>query len=135
MEQMNKYSFIVLCVDAVENDVPKGRYYHSDLSDEYRFHSMDQFLLENDALLNGATPRNPSTPRGSGNILLNGKIATFKLRILYRHNNDWQGSVMLLETRHEVNFRSTLELLSIVHQALIPAQKQRMSPSSLKIAK
>ncbi|MBR3705294.1 MAG: hypothetical protein IKM11_07405 [Oscillospiraceae bacterium] len=135
MEQMSKYSHIVLCVDTVENDAPTGRYYYSDLAEEYRFHSMDQFLLENDALLSGGTATNSPTARSSGEILLNGKIATFKLRILYRHNNDWQGSIMWLETRHEENFRSTLELLSIIHQALIPAQKQRISPSSLKIAK
>ena len=135
MDQISKYSTIILCVDAVENNVSKGRYYYSDLADEYKFHSMDHFLLENDSLMNGAAPRNPSVPRKSNDILLDGKIATFKLRILYRHNNDWQGSIMWLETRYEVNFRSTLELLSIIHQALIPAQKQRMSPSSLKIAK
>ena len=135
MQQNSKYSHAILCVDAVENTVPKGRYYYGDLTEEYKLHSMDQFLLETDALMRGAASATPATPRDTGDILLNGKIATFKIRILYRHNNDWQGSIMWLETCHEVHFRSTRELLSIIHQALIPAQKQRMSPSSLKIAK
>ena len=134
MNHIGKYSFIVLCVDAVENGLPSGRYYYGDLTDEYLFSSLDDFILSTDSLLNG-TPRSASTPRDRGKILLNGKIATFKLRIMFRHNDDWQGSAMWLETRHEEYFRSTMELSSIIHQALIPAQKQRMSPSSLKIAK
>ena len=134
MQQIGKYSFIVLCVATVENDLPSGRYYYGDLSSEYRFDNMDDFILNTDALLNG-TPHSTPTPRERGEILLNGKSATFKLRILFRHNDDWQGSVMWLETRHEEHFRSVMELTSIIHQALIPAQKQRMSPSSLKIAK
>lgn len=134
MDQIGKYSYIVLCVDTVENDLPGGRYYFGDLTSEYRFRNMDEFILGTDALLNGA-PCSTPTPRKHDTILLNGKIATFKLRVLFRHNDDWQGSVMWLETRHEEHFRSVMELTSIIHQALIPAQKQRMSPSSLKIAK
>ena len=135
MERPDSYSYLVLCVDTLENGIPQGRCYYQDFSCVYLIHSMDQFIMQADALLGGAH-REPALPAaGSGNILLNGKIATFKMRVPYRHNSDWQGTVMWLETRYEENFRSVLELLSIIYQALAASQKQRMSPSSLKIAK
>lgn len=131
----NNTLLAILCVDAVENGVPGGRLYHGDLSREYTFLSMDQFLLISDAILGGDAPGSPAGERESGAVWLPGRIATFKVRILFRQNASWQGSVMWLETRHEENFRSEIELLSMIRQALVPAQKQRMSPSSLKIVK
>ena len=132
MERPDRYSYLVLCVDTMENNIPKGRCYYQDFKYVYQFCSMDQFLLQADALLNGDAL--PSSGERS-DILLNGRIATFKLRVPYHHNDGWQGSVMWLETRHEEHFRSVLELLSIIYQALAAAQKQRMTPSGLKIAK
>ncbi len=122
MERPGKYSFLVLCVDAMENDVPQGRCYYHDFTNAYHFHSMDQFILQADALLDGEDI--PSCGE-SRRVRHNGKIATFRLRILFRHNADWQGTVMWLETRHEESFRSVLELLSILYPALADAQKQR----------
>ena len=135
MAQINAHSFLVLCVDAVENGIPRGRYYCSDLSQEYEFHNMDQFLLEADALVKDSGRIDAAAACRNTPIRLNGKIATFRIRVLFRRHADWQGSVMWLETRHEENFRGVLELLSIMRQALGAAQKQRMCPSSLKIAK
>ena len=135
MDQINAHFFLVLCVDAVENGIPKGRYYCSDLSQEYEFHNMDQFLLEADDLLNNAGRIDMAAVCRKAPIRLNGKVTTFKIRVLFRRHADWQGSVMWLETRYEENFRSVLELMTIIRQALGAAQKQRMCPSSLKIAK
>lgn len=132
MEQTRTSSFIVLCVDAIENGRWQGRYYYDDLANEHHFCSMDTFILENDKFFCGMPYCTNSTPRDPHAIVHNGAIATFKLRILYRHNSDWQGSILWLETRHEEYFRSVLELLSILHQAISLSQKQRMSPSSLK---
>ena len=135
MDQISAHSFLVLCVDAVENGIPRGRYYCGDLSKEYEFHNMDQFLLEADELLTDHSRVDTAAACKVAPIRLNGKIATFRIRVLFRRRSDWQGSIMWLETRHEENFRSALELLSIVRQALGAAQKQRMCPSSLKITK
>ena len=134
MDQIRAHSFLVLCVDAVENGIPRGRYYCSDLSQEYEFHNMDQFLLETDELLSDHS-RAEAVVRKAAPIRLNGKVATFRIRVLFRHHGDWQGNVMWLETRHEENFRGVLELMAITRQALGAAQRQRMCPSSLKIAK
>ena len=135
MNKFNAHSFIILCVDAVENGIPKGRYYCSDLSREYEFHNLDQFLLETDDLLTNSSRIDMSAACKNAPIRLNGKIATFRIRVMFRRHADWQGNVMWLETRYEENFRGVLELMSIIRQALVPAQKQRMCPSSLKIAK
>ena len=123
--------FILVCVDAVENGVASGRFYHGNLDEERTFTNLNQFLVNMDRLLDGdfgeAAPVADS-------VWHTGKLATFRLRIAFRQNASWQGSVMWLETRHEEKFRSALELLSIFRQALIPSQEKRMRPSSLKIA-
>ena len=47
-----------------------------------------------------------------------GKQATFALRILFRQNASWQGSVTWLEGKKEQSFRSALELVLLMHSAL-----------------
>ncbi|MBQ2755153.1 MAG: hypothetical protein IJF27_00595 [Oscillospiraceae bacterium] len=47
-----------------------------------------------------------------------GKLATFSLRILFRQNASWQGSVTWCEGRSEESFRSVLELLMLMDSAL-----------------
>ena len=134
MELNNNTVCAVLCIDAVENNISSGRYYTGDQSREYTFSGLDRFLLEMDALMNNQD-LGESCALLDGTIRRSGKVATFRLQILFRRNGSWQGSVMWLETRHEEHFRSALELLSIIDQALGSAQKQRMRPSSLKITK
>lgn len=131
----NSRLFAILCIDAVQNDASGGRFYYGDLSAEYAFSRLDRFFLAVDNILDGGAPDLPARQRENEAVWYSGKIATFKVQILYRRNAGWQGSVMWLETRHEEQFRSELELMSIIHQALIPAQKQRMCPSSLKTVK
>lgn len=132
MEKATNDCFVILCVDAVENNISSGRFYCGDLTQERSFVGIDQFMLMMDSLLGGGEA---AATEHNGTIWQSGRIATFKVQILFRRNATWQGSVMWLETRHEENFRSALELMSIINQALGPAQKQRMCPSSLKITK
>lgn len=134
MLQENKL-LAILCIDKVENDVPRGRFYHGDLSVEYDLNRLDQFFLAVDAILAGREPELPALKRENEAVWHSGKVATFKVQIMYNRNASWQGSVMWLETRHEEHFRSELELMSVIHQALVPAQKQRMCPSGLKTIK
>ncbi len=129
----NNNLYTLVCVDSVENGVVSGRFYHGGLDSERTFRSTTQFLLDMDRILSGGVC--PVSSDSAGSIWYTGKIATFKLRVMFRQNASWQGSVMWLETRHEVKFRSALELLSIFHQTLVPSQERRMRPSSLRIAK
>ena len=127
-------TFILVCVDSVENNCASGRFYHGNLDNERTFSNLNQFLVNMDRLLDSECFEASSADENTGSIWRTGKLATFRLRIAFRQNASWQGSVMWLETRHEERFRSALELLSIFQQALIPSQEKRMRPSSLKVA-
>ena len=45
-------------------------------------------------------------------------LARFQLRVLFRQNASWQGSVLWLERGQELRFRSVLELLLLMDGAL-----------------
>ncbi|WP_300026630.1 hypothetical protein [Oscillibacter sp.] len=61
-----------------------------------------------------------------------GACATFAVRVLFRQNASWQGSVTWLEGNREESFRSVLELVLLLDSALNTAAKeenQQPSPS------
>ena len=47
-----------------------------------------------------------------------GKLGTFVVRVIFRQNASWQGSVSWLEGRRDESFRSVLELLMLLTSAL-----------------
>ena len=47
-----------------------------------------------------------------------GELATFAVRIIFRQNASWQGSVVWLEGEREESFRSALELVLLMDSAL-----------------
>ena len=51
-----------------------------------------------------------------------GAVATFYLRVLFRQNASWQGTVRWAETKQEVPFRSVLELL-LMMDSTIPKEE------------
>ncbi|MBC8571438.1 hypothetical protein [Zongyangia hominis] len=48
-----------------------------------------------------------------------GMLATFLVQVQYRHNATWQGYVRWLEETKAQNFRSTLELIKLLSDALV----------------
>ena len=50
--------------------------------------------------------------------MLSGKLATFSVKILFRQNASWQGSLNWLEGESQESFRSVLELISLMDSAL-----------------
>ena len=44
--------------------------------------------------------------------------ATFVVRVLFRENATWQGTVTWKEKRRQVNFRSFMELLLLMYEAV-----------------
>ena len=50
--------------------------------------------------------------------LKNGAVATFSMRILFRQNSSWQGSLTWIEGNQEEYFRSVLELIVLMENAL-----------------
>jgi hypothetical protein len=47
-----------------------------------------------------------------------GALASFSLRVLFRQNASWQGSVLWFEGNQEQSFRSGLELIFLMYSAL-----------------
>ncbi len=122
---------ILLCVDSYENGVLCGRFYRPGSKSCCSFHSMSQFLWKMDQTLDhlafpqsfnarrtfGQAPSSPG-PVFSETTLLEGAAATFSIRVLFRQNASWQGSVRWLEGRQEQSFRSALELIFLIDSVL-----------------
>jgi hypothetical protein len=51
-------------------------------------------------------------------------MATFFVRIIFRQNASWQGSVLWLEGQREQRFRSALELIFLLDNALRSAAEK-----------
>lgn len=129
MEKGNEYRTTVVCVDSYENKTFVGRFYNP-YRDGVGFDSLTQFLLRMDDMLNemrlpqsftavrafhpaAAEPDSPPQEQPK-----EGKLATFAIRILFRQNASWQGSVTWLEGKREETFRSVLELIFLMDSAL-----------------
>lgn len=52
------------------------------------------------------------------------KDQTFVLKILDRQNSTWQGSILWVEKQNEQYFRSALEMLKLIDEALIQNDKE-----------
>lgn len=130
----NNDALILVCVDTVENNIVKGRFYYGDLKWEGSFTGLNGLLIALDRLQDGMRRDEDTFVENTSPIWRIGKLASFRIRIMFRQNKSWQGSIMWLETRHEEQFRSALEFLSIFQQTLRPSQERRMRPSSLRIA-
>ena len=130
-EELFKTSMV--CIDSYDNRILTGRIFNPFLDAEVPFHSTMEFLREMDALLqdlqfpqsffeNREFPhaqeakRKGDTPSASAGQ--KGRLATFSLRIMFRQNSSWQGSLTWMEGKLEESFRSALELLLLVDSAL-----------------
>ena len=131
--------FICHTADVVSENF-KGRLYHPQLHSGEQFHSAIHFLRKMERLLDATKfPQAFSTPRafgasaaGKGSAAVGtgprtGKIATFTVRVIFRQNASWQGSVAWLEGGSEQRFRSVLELLLLLDSALESASQMEKS--------
>ena len=119
-----------VCIDSYENAVPSGWIFNRYVPEGRAFHSLTQFLLEMEGLLDDmdfpkaftelrsfAPPsRNETGPPGTE--VRQGMQATFVIRVLFRQNASWQGSVTWMEGKQEQSFRSALELIMLMDNAL-----------------
>lgn len=125
-----EYRTTTLCIDSYENGVPKGRFYNPYMKGGKSFDSLTQFLMEMDNALDDMdfpksyTVTRSFAPAGECSAPTTvaechaGKVGTFFVRVLFRQNASWQGSVLWLEGRREQSFRSALELIMLLDNAL-----------------
>lgn len=138
--QANEYRNTLVCIDSYVDGVLDGRLYHPQLHSGEQFHSAIQFLQKMERLLDATKfPQAFSTPRAFGGDAAGrggaaagtgpktGKLATFTVRVIFRQNASWQGSVSWLVGGSEQRFRSVLELLLLLDSALTSVNRMEKS--------
>ena len=138
----NEYRTTLVCVDTYDQQVMAGRIYNPFCAGLH-FHSTIDFLEQMEELLNemgcpqpfmsgrrfsGPPGRTPA-PHGE-EYLPEGECATFTVRVIFRQNASWQGSLTWLEGEKEANFRSVLELLRLMDSVL---SENALKPKSVSI--
>ena len=125
---------ILIYVDSYHQGTLQGRFYNPILNEGHSFESLSQFITKMEQILNGSefpkayssartfSPQTEQPPEPSGIVYEDGKLASFALRILFRQNASWQGSILWLDNNQEQRFRSVLELILLFDNAL--TQKQ-----------
>lgn len=123
----------LVCVDRYDRRIPEGRFYHPVRPDGGRFYGLVDFLRQADGLMDDARlPQRYTETRSFAGVrqeqaawetpdpLLpeHGRLATFRLRVLFRRNSSWQGTLSWLEGKKEEPFRSVLELILLLDSAL-----------------
>ena len=127
----NEYRTTTVCVDSYENNVLAGRFYSLYRKEGESFQSLVQFLLKMEQTLDSmnfpqaftsvrafAPPPSQKSDASPIPELMKGALATFSVRVIFRQNTSWQGSVTWLESGTEQSFRSTLELILLIDSAL-----------------
>lgn len=132
----NEYRTTIVCVDSYEEGILSGRFYNPFRDEETRFQSWSQFLVGMEQMLDemrfpqsftaarsfgppgyaGGQDQEQGSARSAKSK--NGSVGTFSVRILFRQNASWQGSVAWLEGGQEESFRSVLELILLMNSAL-----------------
>jgi len=127
---------IIICVDSYEDKLINGRIYNGFLGEEKTFYNLYQLLFE---ILNTIDKMNFPRPATEKRAFANaekstlekqqdislqsyqyslGKISTFNIKILFRQNSSWQGSISWVEGQCEDTFRSALEMLMLIDSAI-----------------
>ena len=127
---------ILICVDSYNNSCMAGVIYHDFYKDGKGFSNLMQLLLTIEDILDDTGFPKPTTEKRRFNTfkttdkertisedkldftMIKGELATFKLKIIFRHNASWQGSVAWIEDSEEEPFRSALELIMLMDSAL-----------------
>lgn len=119
-----------VCIDSFTNDVPVGRFYNACLPEGRVFRSLAQLLQEMEHILDSMdfpkafteirtfAPPTELPKQTCPDQQQTGQLATFAIRILFRQNMSWQGTVTWLEGQQEQSFRSVLELILLMCNAL-----------------
>ena len=108
------------------------------LEEDLRFGSLMQFLALMDAVMDldnqpqrSVEPRVFSAPVSDviGGARRAGKkvppIATFQISVLFRQNASWQGDILWVDRDMESQFRSALELIGLLDNALTVSLEKR----------
>jgi len=117
---------LLLCIDSCDGGIPRGRFCTAGREEYQSFYGLTQLFTLIEQKLNEInypqafsalrtfSPPVPSAKEETGNLSCTGALATFSLRILFRQNASWQGTLTWLEGKQEECFRSVLELIFLL---------------------
>lgn len=124
------YRTTTVCVDSYEKSVPVGRFYNQNYPEGIGFYGVIDLVKKIETMLDEMSfPQSFSMIRSftdktqvdltgqTDEVSYKGKSATFSVKVLFRQNTSWQGSVSWLEGKREETFRSVLELLLLMDSA------------------
>ena len=128
----NEYHTTMICIDGYNESVPVGRFYNLHCPEGVQFHSVIDLIKKMEAMLDEMRfPQAFSKLRSfaekpifdvvspTGEVSHAGELATFAVRVLFRQNTSWQGSITWCEGQREEPFRSVLELLFLMDSAFL----------------
>ncbi|SFQ36121.1 hypothetical protein SAMN02910358_01762 [Lachnospiraceae bacterium XBB1006] len=126
----SKYRNTMVCIDSYQNKVLCGRMYNPFHEGAVNFRSTMEFVRAMEELLDtmnfpqACELKRSFFEREEGDIIESdfpkqvGKKATFEVKIFFRQNVSWQGTVCWLDAGREESFRSALELFLLIDSAL-----------------
>ena len=133
----NEYRMTLLCVDSYSDSVMEGRYYNSCRKGGVKYQSMMELVLSIEEMLDQmqfpqafyrtrsfADSNVGSYESPDENWTQKGNLATFQLRILFRQNVSWQGTIRWVDGRKEESFRSVLEFMILIDSALKESRRK-----------
>ena len=123
-----------ISVDGYDDKVPVGRLWYAHFAQEKPFRGLMQLLLLTDGAMQEmdypATYMQPrrfspakDTPvresaATAGEKSVPGRLATFRIKVMFRQNAGWQGTLAWVEGGQEQAFRSVLEMAMLLDSAL-----------------
>lgn len=135
----NRYRDTVVCVDSYNERVMKGRIYNPYFEGNVKFNGLMSFILAMEELLDEmkypqayelrrSFAKTDTNTIDKGNEILNmkGKEETFDVKIYFRQNASWQGTILWEKNRTEQKFRSVLELVLLMNSALQKRVEERV---------
>ena len=132
----NVYRSTTVCIDSYEKGILTGRLFNPYFDTGQSFESLTQFLfLMEQALDTMSFPQSATVTRTFADPpherpgrpetdFRQGQTATFVVKVLFRQNASWQGSVLWQEGGKEQSFRSVLELIFLMDSALNTAEEK-----------
>lgn len=126
----NSFRTTLICIDSYENKILQGRLYNAYLEKGIEFLGVIDFFQNMEKIFDETNyPQAFSVKRmfrpgievmstNTEENVKEGKLATFSMRLLFRQNASWQGSVYWHEGKSDENFRSALELLFLMDSAI-----------------
>lgn len=145
--QTNHLNLFVVCVDATENGELSGRLFHCFSQDPFPFIGVTRLLIDMDSIFDYLQFPQASTQirtfrqtksqhietrlpeencEGMDQerlISQRGIKGTFLVRVQFRQNTTWQGTLVYGDLKITQQFRSALELLKLIDGALNESQQ------------